>query len=251
MEEQGGSLNLYSYVNENPLTHYDPDGAEVRITYKESGLTGLPHRCQSCRGECVVTSLFKAGIAAICQEPRSHDQKDLQRFDHRQVLGKFGGKKGTVSWSTSVTIEAIEDPSTLKKDDPRHVFRIVEETKDENDRKRHTAGTAHVGGRVMDIALSNFTQKLPGDVDESLPVNKGYGRSYESPQTVGTHELGHDLELPDIWESQNVKNLMSESRLDDSAEITYHQIHVIYKQYKDRQLNRSDEELVKQGNTVH
>jgi len=93
LEEQGGSFNLYSYVNENPLTHYDPDGAEVKITYKESGLK------------------------------------------LKGVYHKFGGKKGTVSWSTSVTIEAIEDPSTLKKDDPRHVFRIVEETKDENDRK--------------------------------------------------------------------------------------------------------------------
>jgi RHS repeat-associated protein len=30
--ESGGSLNLYAYCNQNPLKHYDPDGAEIKVT---------------------------------------------------------------------------------------------------------------------------------------------------------------------------------------------------------------------------
>ena len=44
---------------------------------------------------------------------------------------------------------------------------------------------------------------------------------------------------------------MSENRLDDSAVITLDQIQLIYQQYHDNKLNRSDEELAKEGKSVH
>jgi RHS repeat-associated protein len=250
LEEQGGSLNLYSFVNENPMTHYDPNGAEVKVTYSQSGNKGV----------------YKIDVKAVVVNTSSHhfSKQELQQYADRlsgQIkktyqgteTGKFvefNGKKGTMSWSTTVTIDVIDDPSELKNNDKRHVFRIVDETMEDNQRtKRHAAGTAHRGGRVMDIAVSNFTQKRPDEV----PGDKAYARAYESAETVGAHELGHDLGLPDIDDPNNpgnLTNLMSENRLDDSDKITYDQIHKMYLEQKAGHLNRSDEALIKED-TVH
>ncbi len=251
IQEQGGGLNLYAYANENPLKYYDPNGAEVKVSYKESGNKGVYH----------------IDVKAVVVNASSHpfSRQDLQNYASSledtikksysgsisgKFDGKFHGRKGTISWSTTVSIEVIADPSTLKPDDPRHVFRIVDVNTDEhNHAKGSAAGTANVGGRVMNIGVATFTQKLPSEVDESLPGNKGYARAYESPQTVGAHELGHDLGLSDFY--RDVKNLMSEDRLDDSAVIRLDQVQQIYQQYQSHNLNRSDEELVKEGKSVH
>lgn len=251
--EQGGGMNLYAYVNEKPLNHFDPDGAEVKVTYTESGNRGV----------------YKIDVKAVVVNASSHtfSKQELQSYAKSleqtikssysgSASGKFANKfndhKGTVSWSTTVSIEVIDDPSKLKPDDPRHVFRIVNENQDErNHPKGSAAGTAAVGGRVMNIDLASFTQKQPSEVDESVPGNKGYARGYQSPQTVGAHELGHDLGLDDIKDESNILNLMSEYRLNDSAVINEDQIAKIYKQYNSGKLNQSDEKLINAGKTVH
>jgi hypothetical protein len=44
---------------------------------------------------------------------------------------------------------------------------------------------------------------------------------------------------------------MSEDRLDDSAKINAGQIEQIYQQFKAHKLNRSDEDVAKEGKAVH
>ena len=250
LQEGGGGLNLYAYVNQRPLNHFDPDGAKVNVTMKETGNKRVYH----------------IDVKAVIVNTSSHpfSKQELETYAHNlenTIKSSYSGsatitegrphhqREVSVSWSTTVSIEVIEDPSKLKKDDPRHVFRVVDTNVDPSGRKKpEAAGTAVIGGRIMNIEAGAFTRK---EVDESIPGNKGYARAYESPETIGAHELGHDLGLPDIHSLTDQVNLMSENRLDDSAVINVGQIQTIYQQFKSDKLNRSDEELMKQGKAVH
>ena len=253
LEEKGGGLNLYAYANGNPLKYYDPNGAEVKVTYKENGNKAVYHI--DVKAVVVNTSshpFSKQELQDYAASLKQTIETSYSGSASGKFAGKFHGKKGTVTWNTTVSIEVIDDPGTLKKDDPRHVFRIVDNNVDEQGRKKGSAaGTATVGGRIMNIEAGTFTRKKPGEVDETIPGNKGYAREYESPQTVGAHELGHDLGLPDIHSLNDKINLMSENRLDDSAVINAGQIETIYQQYKSGNLNQSDEKLMKEGKGVH
>jgi RHS repeat-associated protein len=227
LEEKGGGLNLYAYVNQNPLKYHDPDGAEVKVTKSQKN------------GATAYQIDVKAVVVDV--SGRSFSQKELQDYADilkAQIEKSYSGKEGKVSWKAVVDLRVIDDPAKAAKND--HIFRIVDHT------KSRSAGAAYIGGITMDIAAHTLRDPRPGrdKIDETNPLNKKYAQFYQSPETVGAHELGHVLGLDHVTSD----NLMHGGvREHDTSTITRQQIEETYKQYQAQKLNIPDEELARKG----
>jgi len=222
LEEAGGGLNLYAYVNQNPLKYQDPNGAEIRVTESSTG-----------RGEKRAVT-YEIHVKAVLIDGSS------QRFSAKQVQDyadklkatiekSFSGQQGKTKWKTVVDLKVIDNVSKIRKDD--HVFRIVDRTKTSG------RGETTIGGTVMDIKASALLEKRPNQIDPKDPHYEAYGRLYKSPEGTGAHEFGHSAGL----DHAAGQNLMSGDREYDSQAITLQQIKDIAKAYRAGNLNRQDE----------
>jgi len=155
------------------------------------------------------------------------------------IVKSYSGQEGRIKWKTVVDLKVIDKSVTPDKND--HVFRIVDHT------KTWAAGSAYIGGKVMDIEAAELWSKRPSELtqeERGNPANKDYAKLYQSPETVGAHELGHDLGLSHVSEN----TLMHGGVRDyDAATVSLKEIQTIYKQFKAGNLNQDDEALAKKG----
>ena len=131
--------------------------------------------------------------------------------------------------------------SSVTPEENDRVVRIVDRT------KSNSAGAAYIGGKVMDIAAAEIWSKRPSGMtpeERDNPLNKDYAKLYQSPETVGAHELGHTLGLPHLSENTLMHGGVREY---DAASVSLKEIETIYKQYKAGNLNQDDEALARKG----
>jgi RHS repeat-associated protein len=222
LEQQGGSLNLYAYVNQNPLKYRDPDGAEIKVAESFDKKSG--------------TTTYRINVKAVLVDVSSKHFSPKQIQDYADKLKStieksFSGQQGKSRWTTIVDLKVINDPKNRGKDD--HMFRIVDRT------KTGAAGTTdQIGGMQMDIAASTLLKQHPSQVDLTDPRNKHYERLYNSPESTGAHEYGHAAGLGHA--SSKTPNLMQEGdvREYDNRDISLDQIKDISGQAKAQNLNK-------------
>ncbi|MFO1499196.1 MAG: RHS repeat-associated core domain-containing protein [Verrucomicrobiota bacterium] len=223
--ELGGGSNPYSYVNQNPIKHYDPDGAEIQVAKSVDRKTG--------------TTTYQISLKAVFIDVSSKkfSQADVAKYAEKlksTIEKSYSGQQGKTKWSTTVNLRVINDWSQVDKND--HVFRIVDRT------STGAAGNSELGGMLMDLAAKNYTKLTPDQVDHSNPANKHYTwENYTSPEGTGAHEFGHTAGLR--HESGTGKpNLMQEGgeRTFDNKDITRAQIETIWKASRTKGLNHRD-----------
>ena len=215
--ERGGGSNPYAYVNQNPLKHYDPDGAQIEV--KVNDVKKPTH--------------YEIRVKAVFLDVSSKKFTQQQKIEMAKQLkstieNSFKREKGAVTWTTKVDLRVVNDWSEVKKDD--HVFRVVDQL--------GSAGKTKQGGMLMDIVARRYTQLKPEEVDQTDPANKHYTReNYTSAEGTATHEFGHAAGLPhdDLRE-----NLMQNGsiRRNDNKQIHEDQIHTIWKEYQGNRLNK-------------
>lgn len=223
MAEKGGGLNLYSYVNQNPLKHHDPDGGEIKVA------RSIDRRTKTTTYQISLKAVF------IDASSKKFTQKEVAAFAAKlksTIEKSLSGKEGKTSWSAKVDLWAVDKWSQVEKDD--HVFRIVDRT------TTGAAGNAKVGGMLMDIAASSYTKPTPDQVDKTNPANKHYTwENYTSPEGTGTHEFVHTAGLD---HDNSEPNLMQEGlvRKYDNKDVSLKQIEKIWKASENRELNKRD-----------
>jgi hypothetical protein len=105
------------------------------------------------------------------------------------------------------------------------------------------AGSAKVGGKLMDIAASTLRMPTPDQVDRSLPGNKNYTwEHYTSPEGTGTHEFGHSDGLDHVHGEPNLMQRGNERKFDNTV-VTLDQIKTMHKAFKAGKLNQREEML--------
>jgi RHS repeat-associated protein len=222
--ESGGSLNLYAYCNQNPLKHYDPDGAEIKVTRTMNPKTKATH----------YQITLKAVFIDVSSKKFSQTEKVKYAEKLKSTIEKsFSGKQGKTTWSTKVDLRLVKDYSEVNRDD--HVFRVVDKT------KTGAGGEAKVGGMLMSVKSTRYTQQHPDDVDRSNPANKNYTmENYISPEATGSHEFGHSAGLH--HHSPDDPNLMQggDVRKHDNKNISLQQIQNIWKAYEAGRLNQRE-----------
>jgi predicted Zn-dependent protease len=100
----------------------------------------------------------------------------------------------------------------------------------------------------MDIAAYTLWEKRPGDMTpEERRLNKNYVKFYQSPETVGAHELGHALGLSHV-----IDNILMHGgvRENDAATVSRQEIETIYKLSQAGNLNQDDAVLAKKGKSA-
>jgi RHS repeat-associated protein len=230
LEEKGGSLNLYGYAKENPLKYFDPTGGEVNVAFDKA------------------SSTYTISVKAVLVDysPAHHGRhlsaQQLQDYADKlkdTIVSSFSGQEGEIKWKTVVDLKVIDPSVAPDKND--HVFRIVDHT------KNGSAGSAYIGGKVMDIEAAALWSKRPSELtqeERDNPRNKDYDKFYQSPETVGAHEQGHTLGLPHVAENTLMHGGVREH---DVAKVSRKEIETIYKQFKAGKLNQDDEALARKG----
>jgi len=217
--EKGGGLNPYAYVNQNPLKHLDPDGAEIRVAVDD--------KKNPTKYEITLKAVFiDSSSMKFSQAQRTQFANNLKS----RIESSFQGKDGKISWSTKVDLRVVSDWSEVRKDD--HVFRIVDKAKG--------AGETTHGGMLMSIKTHRYTQKHPSEVDQTRPENKHYTlENYTSAEGTGTHEFGHaaglrhDDRYPNLMQNGDVRTY-------DNTHVTRQQIETIWKAHEANELNKRE-----------
>lgn len=212
LEEKGGSLNLYGYVNQNPFKYHDPDGGEVTMTRTVTGKGKNAETHYEIHVTAVVinlsTELKEAGWG----------RKELEAFKDKikqTIEASYSGKEGKTTWKTTVDIKVIDSMDEIKeasgdyKGD--HVFRLVNQIY--FDGWGPTRGLAATGGKWMEIRAGLLLK----------PARPG-AEDYLSPEGTAGHEYGHSGGLPHAADDD--PNLMQpgHARSKDNRTITSKQI---------------------------
>jgi RHS repeat-associated protein len=219
MGEKGGGLNLYAYVNQNPLKHVDPNGAEIRVTVDD--------KKNPTRYEITLKAVF------IDSSSKKFSEAQMTQFANNlksRIESSFQGKDGKISWVTKVDLRVVNGWNEVARDD--HVFRIVDKAKG--------AGETTHGGMLMSIKTHRYTQKHPSEVDQTRPENKHYTlENYTSAEGTGTHEFGHAAGL---HHDDRYPNLMQNGdvRKSDNTHVTLQQIQTIWKAHEANALNKRE-----------
>jgi RHS repeat-associated protein len=221
MEEKGGSLNLYAYVNNNPMRFQDRDGGEITMT-KDKG-TEHYHIKLTAYLVDVSTDLSKKGYGRDQLEDYAAKVKSA-------IEASYQGKSGKTTWDITVDIKVVDKWDDIKADPSRHVFRIVDKP-----RGGEAGGTVH-GHMLMDIKAS--TLLAPREAPAGDKYAAAYKRFYKSPESFAAHEFGHDAGLDDL--ETDKANLMSHGRENDSRTITVDQLRTIQKSIAGGKVNQPD-----------
>jgi RHS repeat-associated protein len=208
LAEKGGSLNLYAYARQNPLTYRDPDGAEITIT------TSVDPKTRETTHEIKLTAvvLDVSGNPRITKEVLEEYSQKLKSTIESAYSGHDGQAK--VRWKTSVDVHVISDRSQRKANE--HVFLIT------GSYRMKGAGETRHGGMIMKVQAHTLLEQPPSKGVEHYDVLK---QSYKSPESVGAHEFGHAAGLDDFEE--DTSNLMSHGRQNDQKIITLDQVNKI------------------------
>lgn len=220
--ERGGGLNPYAYVNQNPLRHIDPNGAQITVTPN--------HPKKPTHYEITVKAVF------VNVSSTKFTAAQLQKFasDLRSTIEvNLQNTKGKVTWSTKVNLRVVEKMSDVEADD--HVFRIIDKGKG--------AGEHKDGSRIMSITSHRYTQIHPSQVDPTDPKYRNYTlENFISAEGTGMHEFGHAAGLP---HDRDVHNIMApgDLRKCDQKLVRQDQVEMIWRAYKAGELNRPDPDL--------
>jgi len=227
-EEKGGGLNLYAYARQNPLKYVDPDGGEITVTPTFSGT-----------GKQAKITHYQIHVTAVLinlspkLKDAGYDRAAVQKFADtlkgtiEKSYSSDPGKKGKVSWSTTVDLRVIDKVDEITQG--QHVFRLVDDT------YTRSRGVSAHGGLWMEIKASALLA--------ARPAQEGSVRDYLSPESTGAHELGHTGGL-DHWQKAT-RNLMQEGdkREYDTKTITLEQIETIYTESQAGHLNQGSSKI--------
>jgi RHS repeat-associated protein len=226
-EEAGGGLNLYAYVNQNPLKYLDPDGAEISLGEAskdpKTGITTQP----------IVLD------AVLMDVPGAHPDQQLSQHQLEQyakdLTEDIQNRYKAYDPETKTQYKAVVHLKLLgvsEKPGPNdHVFMIVGGYKMSGageTRHRDLEDKSRDRGMVMKIQVHTLLDARP---DRLHPDNK-----YKSPESIGAHEFGHAAGLDDL--ETDTKNLMSHGRENNSQEITLKQMKAIVNQFQTGHLNK-------------
>jgi RHS repeat-associated protein len=212
--EAGGGLNPYAYVNQNPLKHHDPDGAEIRITEvvdKRARTTTYQVSLKAVFMDASSEKFSQQQVAAFASKLKSAIEKDFSG----QASEKIDGRKWNYKWSTAVDLRVIRDWKEVEKDD--HVFRIVDRT------KSGARGDAAVGGMLVNLKASIY--KRTGD---------------RSPEETGSHEYGHSGGLRHDDRAPNLM-MSGDLRPEGARDVGLEKIREMFRAFQDKRLNQRDE----------
>lgn len=225
MGERGGGLNPYAYVNQSPLKHYDPNGAEVtvvRIVDKKTRTTTYEIQLKAAFIDVSSEKFTQQEVAAFAANLKSQIETsysgqgkgDLRDEKTNKVLAKNWNYK----WSASVDLRAINNWKEVEKDD--HVFRRVDTT------KTGARGESAIGGMLIDLKASIFNRSGPN----------------AAPEETGAHEVGHTAGL---HHANDAPNLMMDGGLrpEGARNISLGQIQEIWKASSAGQLNQRDKTM--------
>jgi hypothetical protein len=215
-------VNPYAYVNNNPLKFEDPDGADITAN------RAVDHK--------KLTVHYHIHLKAVLIDVQStkFDPKDVAKYaqkikdqiEKKSFQGSYSTKqkiegrlaKWNFSWSTSVDIRVVNKWGDIKSDE--HVFRIVDETKEDNAR-----GEANNGGMLMSLARDIFPSKNGRTMEETAAHEFGH-----------TASLGHDNRSDNLMKEGNIRPAGADK-------VDLYKIQSIYDAATTRQLNKRDQTM--------
>jgi RHS repeat-associated protein len=235
-------LNNYTYVRQNPWTHFEPEGLyELVKTTDTTTYTNNPKAGRRSMQAHTTshTDIYVSGVV-VNDSSAKYTQKQMQDITDRitnAIKKDYTIKDGTQSSTVHIALKPAADKDVKGSDT---VFKIVDPIPTAPGSKGTTLGITEdkktipkIGGSVMEINK------------DVVPLKPGSGTNASLERTAA-HEFGHSLGLrhPQPYDPKNPistlqsDNLMNQTSVTSGTRIEGAQLTEMQKQYDSDSTNR-------------